>query len=147
MGDHKKHRTCIQMSAVYKEGRVELRPNNNCATEWAEEEWMNDWLTDEWNWTRTCCPGPCIYYYLLPWGNVTNTFLFPDWLIWLDWWLIDWLMWWSIEITPSMCEDDDNGVEGEWMRCCHSWWWRFALLSLVVVSATDDYVWLLCWTI
>lgn len=33
--DHIKHRTCIKMSAVYKEGRVELRPNNNCATEWA----------------------------------------------------------------------------------------------------------------
>lgn len=77
------------MSAVYKEGRVELRPNNNCATEWAEEEWMNDWLTNEIGPGRVVLARAFIIIY---YREEMLQILFVPWLIDLTWLMIDWLI-------------------------------------------------------
>lgn len=57
--------------------------------------------------------------------------LFVPWLIDLTWLMIDWLI--------DVVEHWDYAFNvwgrrqcgwGGWMRCCHSWWWRFALLPV-----------------
>lgn len=89
---------------------------------------MNDWLTNEIGPGRVVLARAFIIIY---YREEMLQILFVPWLIDLTWLMIDWLI--------DVVEHWDYAFNvwgrrqcgwGGWMRCCHSWWWRFALLPV-----------------